>query len=481
MAAVPEVRMHIGGERVAAEQTYDVHDPATGEVLAKVAKGTKEHAAQAVEAAQNAAERGDWVSMEASQRGRTLYKLATLVRERIAELAELETRNNGKTIRESKGDVTYVAWTLEYFAGLADKLQGDTIPVPGPRFNYTLREPLGVTVHIAPWNYPLLLSVRSLAPALAAGNTAVLKPASLTPLTALRFAELGTEAGLPPGVLNVVTGPGGAVGEALATHAAVEAVSFTGSVDVGKRVGELAMGRGKSVTLELGGKSPMLVFPDANPEKVSKAVQFGIFANAGQMCWASSRLLIHEKAHDEVVGRVKKLAEALKLGPGVREDTQMGPLVSRSQQESVLGFIEKGKAEGAKLLTGGSPPMEKELAMGSFVKPTVFSDVQPDMTIAREEIFGPVLSVLRFRDADDAVRLANQSRFGLHASVYTNDLSTALKTAGALRTGMVSINEGPISFPMTPFGGEKESGVGRAQGIQAAYAYTRVKNVTVRV
>jgi acyl-CoA reductase-like NAD-dependent aldehyde dehydrogenase len=476
-----QAKMLIGGQHVEARQGYDVHDPSTGEALARVPRGTAEDAARAVEAADKAFRDPAWAEMDPSLRGRLLFQLGGLVRTQVPALAEAETRNNGKTLRESKGDMQYVAWTLEYYAGLADKLQGDTIPVPGKRLNYTLREPLGVTAHIAPWNYPLLLAVRSMAPALAAGNTVVLKPASLTPLTALMFGDLCTQAGLPPGVVNVVTGPGGEVGQALCTHEAVQSVSFTGSVEVGHEVARQAAGRVKAITLELGGKSPLLVFPDADAEKASKAVQYGIFANAGQMCWASSRLLVHEKVHDEVVQRVKKIAESLKLGPGMRDDTQMGPVVSRGQQERVLDYVEKGKAEGARLLAGGSPPMERELATGSFVRPTVFDGVQPDMAVAREEIFGPVLSVLSFGSAEEAVRVANGTRYGLQASVYTKDLSTALLTAKALQAGMVSINEGPVTFPMTPFGGVKDSGVGREQGIQAAYDYTRVKNVTVRL
>lgn len=479
--ALGEFHMTIGGHHHEARQHDDVHDPATGEVIAKVPRGDAAAATHAVEAAQKAFEGPAWAEMDPSQRGRLLWKLGALVRENLNPLAELETLNNGKTLRESKGDMNYVAWTLEYYAGLADKLQGETIPVPGKRFDYTLREPLGVTSHIAPWNYPLLLAVRSVAPALCAGNTVVLKPASLTPLTALRFGELGKAAGLPDGVLNVVTGPGGQVGDVLATHDAVQSVSFTGSVEVGKKVAEQASAKVKHVTLELGGKSPLLVFPDADPEKASKAVQYGIFANAGQMCWASSRLLVHEKVHDEVLQRVKKIADSLKLGPGMKDDTQMGPQVSRGQQQVVLDYIEKGKAEGAKLVAGGSPPMEKELAKGAFVRPTVFDGVSQDMAIARDEIFGPVLAVSSFRDWDDAVKQANATAYGLQASIYTKDVSTALLTARALNVGMVSINEGPVTFPMTPFGGVKDSGVGREQGVQAAYGYTRTKNVIVRL
>jgi aldehyde dehydrogenase (NAD+) len=477
---VQEPRMLIAGEPVEASSRYEVHDPATGEVIARVPKGGPEHAAQAVEAAQAAFERPEWADIDPSQRGRLLFKLGALVREHGKALAALETLNNGKTLKESAGDMAYVAWTLEYYAGLADKLQGETIPVPGKRLDYTLREPLGVTAHIAPWNYPLLLAVRSMAPALCAGNTVVLKPASLTPLTALRFGELAREAGFPAGVVNVVTGPGGSVGDVLATHDDVASVSFTGSVEVGKRVASAASAKVKHLTLELGGKSPILVFPDADPDKASKAIQFGIFANAGQMCWATSRLLVHEKAHDEVVQRVKKLAESLKLGPGSAPDTQMGPLVSKGQQRTVLEYIEAGKAEGAKLVAGGTAG-EGALAQGAFVKPTVFDGVAPDMRIAREEIFGPVLAVSSFRDWDDAIQAANASAYGLQASVYTKDVSTALLTAKALNVGMVSINEGPVTFPMTPFGGVKDSGVGREQGVQAAYGYTRTKNVMVRL
>jgi acyl-CoA reductase-like NAD-dependent aldehyde dehydrogenase len=472
--------MVIGSRAVEAKERYEVHDPATGEVLAQVPRGTAHDAKAAVEEAKAAFERPDWAEIDPSQRGRLLWKLGGLVRTNLTALAETETRNNGKTLKEAKGDVGYVAWTLEYFGGLADKIQGETIPVPGKRLAYTVREPMGVTAHIAPWNYPLLLAVRSVAPALAAGNTVVLKPASLTPLTALRFAELAREAGFPAGVLNVVTGPGGEVGDALVTHPDVASVTFTGSVEVGKRVAERAASKVKHVTLELGGKSPLVVMPDADLDKAAKAAHFGIFANAGQMCWATSRLLVHEKVHDEVVQKVVKLANGVKLGPGMSEATQMGPLVSLGQRDRVLEYVAKGANEGAKLVAGGAPPTETELAKGAFLRPTVFDGVAPDMTIVRQEIFGPVLAVQRFADAEEAVKLANATTFGLQACVYTRDLATAHALAARLHSGMVSINEGPVSFPMTPFGGVKESGLGREQGVQAAYAYTRTKTVIAR-
>lgn len=472
--------MVIGSRAPETKERYDVHDPASGEVLAQVPLGTKHDARAAVEEADAAFQRPEWSEMDPSQRGRLLWKLATLVRTNLNALAELETRNNGKTLKEAKGDMGYVAWTLEYFAGLADKIQGETIPVPGKRVAYTVREPLGVTAHIAPWNYPLLLAVRSVAPALAAGNTVVLKPASLTPLTALRFAEMAKEAGFPAGVFNVVTGPGGEVGDALATHPDVASVTFTGSVEVGKQVAQRAAAKAKHITLELGGKSPLVVMPDADLDKAAKAAQFGIFANAGQMCWATSRLLVHDSVHDDVVQKVAKLANGLKLGPGLAETTQMGPLVSRGQRETVQEFVEKGKSEGAKLVAGGAPPSEAELAKGAFLRPTVFADVTPEMTIAREEIFGPVLAVQRFGSVEEAVKVANATSYGLQACVYTRDVSTAHALAARLHCGMVGINEGPVSFPMTPFGGVKDSGLGREQGIQAAYAYTRTKTVITR-
>jgi acyl-CoA reductase-like NAD-dependent aldehyde dehydrogenase len=456
---------------------HAVNDPATGEVVARVPKGGRDDALQAVAAARAAHESGEWRAPDGSKRARALMKISSLIREKSEELAKLETLSCGKTIKESRGDMAYVSRTFEYFAGLADKIQGETIPVPGARLNYTVREPLGVTVHIAPWNYPLLLACRSVAPALAAGNTVVLKPASLTPLTALKFGEICQEAGLPKGVVNVVNGPGNEMGPALVDNPDVDLVALTGSLDTGREVMRMASKHVTPVTLELGGKSPSIVFDDADQKKALAGVAAGIFSNAGQMCWAGSRLFVHEKIHDEFLKSLVEKARAIKVGPGVEETSEMGPLISPNQVKSVLGYVEDGVGAGAKLACGGDRIKEGNLERGNFVQPTVFSEVAPDMRIALEEIFGPVLCVFRFSSEEEVVKAANSTRFGLCANVYTRDVARAHRVAAALQAGIVTVNEGPISFPQTPFGGYKDSGIGYEQGLLGFAAYSRTKNV----
>jgi acyl-CoA reductase-like NAD-dependent aldehyde dehydrogenase len=458
---------------------HAVNDPATGEVVARVPKGTREDALQAVSAARAAHEAGEWRAADGSKRARALMKISNLLRERSDELARLETQSSGKTIKESKGDMAYVSRTFEYFAGLADKIQGETIPVPGARLNYTLREPLGVTVHIAPWNYPLLLGCRSVAPALAAGNTVVLKPASLTPLTAMKFGEICQQAGLPKGVVNVVNGPGDELGPALVDNPEVDFVALTGSLETGREVMRMASNHVTPVTLELGGKSPSIVFEDADPKRALAGVIAGIFSNAGQMCWAGSRLFVHESIHDGFARSLVEKAKAMKLGPGLDEASEMGPLISPGQLKSVLGYVEDGVGAGAKLACGGERFTSGPLAKGNFLAPTVFTDVDLDMRIAREEIFGPVLCVFRFKDEEEVVKAANGTHFGLCANVYTKDIARAHRVAAALQAGIVTVNEGPISFPQTPFGGFKDSGIGYEQGLLGFSAYTRTKNVNL--
>lgn len=476
-------KLHIGGKWLDAHggKTFDTSNPATGEKLASVAEGGREDVDAAVKAAREAFLSQAWSGMDPSERGRLLWKLAGLIRQDQSRLAEVETLDNGKTLREAKGDLGYTAWLFEYYAGMADKIQGTTIPVPGGRLDYTIREPLGATAHIAPWNYPLLLACRSIAPALACGNTVIAKPASLTPLSLLHLAELVEQAGFPPGVLNVVTGGGRTVGESLAGHPGVDGVTFTGSVETGKQVFRVAGQCVKEVCLELGGKSPQIVFPDSDLDKAAKGVGYGIFGNAGQMCWAGSRLLVHESVHNDVVGRVKAFAEKLVLGPGMDEKSQMGPVISKDRQNEILGYVEAGKREGATLVTGGTAATDGPVAKGSFVKPTIFDNANNSMRIAQEEIFGPFLTVIPFRDTEEAVKLANDTTYGLNASVWTKDVSLAHAVARRLEVGMVMINEGPVTFPTTPFGGYKESGVGREQGLGVVEHYTRVKNVSVRV
>lgn len=465
----------IGGE------TVPVKNPANGEIIAHVPKGTREDADAAVQAARTAFEDPKWRRMDPSERGRILNRLGQLIREKADELAQLETQNQGKPLREAKGDVLFAAATFEYFAGLADKVQGDTIPVPGERLNYTLRESLGVTLHVAPWNFPFQLACRSIAPALACGNTAILKPASITPLTALRLGELGTQAGLPPGTLNVVTGDGATFGKYLVEHQGIDGIYLTGSVETGLQVVR-SMGRKlKPFTLELGGKNANIVFPDANLDNAVKGATLGAFMNAGQMCWAGSRILVHESIHDAFVAAFQKRVEGLKVGVGTDPNTRLGPVVSASQKQNITKYVDIGKNEGAKLVLGGTSPKEPELAKGHFLTATVFDAVTQDMRIANEEIFGPVVGIQTFRDYADAIRQANATQFGLYAGVWTQNLSTAHKAARDLEVGMVSVNEYPITFPQTPFASAKNSGIGIEQSVHAIEHYTRIKNVSVKL
>jgi len=458
-----------------------VLDPATNQPMAEVAVASRDDARRAMEVADKSFRESNWAGDDGARRGKALYRLAGLLEGQAEAFARLETLNMGKPLRESRGDIAYVVRTLEYFAGAADKVEGETIPVPGPRFDYTVREPLGVTVHIAPWNYPLLLSVRSVAPALAAGNAVVLKPASLTPLTAIAFARLAKEAGIPDGILNVVSGSGGEVGEALVDDPRCASVTFTGSGDVGRRIAELAARRFLPLTLELGGKGPVIVFPDADLDRAAKAVGYGIFGNAGQMCWAASRLLVHESIRAPFLEKIRGIAESLKLGPGVLEGVEMGPLVSKEQAERVLDYVRDARESGGKVVTGGEKADEPALSAGNFVRPTILADVPTSSRAVREEIFGPVLTVFSFADTEEAVRRANDTPFGLLAALWTRDLATAHSVARRLESGMVVVNDSPTTYPQTPFAGVKSSGVGFEQGIRALDTFTRRKNVLVNV
>jgi len=485
MAAVLEspFDLFVGGKEVrgTSGERRPVLDPSTNRPLAEVSVATPEDARAAMESADRAFRESNWGQDDGARRAKTLFRLASLLEANLDGFARLETRNMGKPLREARGDVAYVVRTLEYFAGLADKVEGETLPVPGPRFDYTLREPLGVTVHIAPWNYPLLLSIRSVAPALAAGNSVVLKPASLTPLTAIAFARLAREAGVPEGIFNVVSGPGGAVGEALIDDPRCRSVTFTGSSEVGRRIAEVAARRLLPLTLELGGKGPVLIFPDADLDRAARGIGYGIFQNAGQMCWAASRLLVHESVRASVVEKVRSIAEALKIGPGVEEGVEMGPLVSADQLDRVLGYVSDARNDGGSVVTGGTRVASPALADGNFVLPTILADVPVSSRAVREEIFGPVLSVASFTDSEDAVRQANDTSYGLLGAVWTRDLATAHSIARRLECGMVVVNEPPITYPQTPFAGVKASGLGFEQGRRALETYTRRKNVLVNV
>ncbi len=474
--------LYIDGEWTDSEssETFETVDPATQEVYATVAQASQKDVDSAVTAAYRSANRGsEWRSMNPRERGKRLHAMADAIESRTDEIILVESHDNGKTPFEAKLDVEMVIDTFRYYAGWADKIQGDEVPVPGNRINYTVREPLGVTGHVIPWNYPFQLAGRSLAPALACGNTAVLKPSSTTPLSALYYAEAAEEAELPDGTLNVVPGRGSTAGNALVEHPNVDHIAFTGSTGVGKGVMQGAAKNVTGVTLELGGKGPNLVFPDADLDAAASGVHYGIFMNAGQMCWAGSRLLVHEDIHDELVERIAERAESTPLGSGIDDDGRMGPVVDKSQQTEVLEYIESAKQDGATVAAGGGIPEDKE--MGYFVEPTVFTDVENDMEIAQEEIFGPVLSVIKFSDRENAIEIANDSPYGLMAGIWTSDLKTAHTTAEYLDYGMISINEYPVTQPQTPFGGFKQSGIGREQGTEAIHEYTQTKNINVNL
>jgi len=481
MEKIENIKLFIDGKFVEASsgRKIPVYNPATNEIIAYAEEASIEDVDKAIEAAKKAFDQ--WSKQDPVRRARILYKLASLIRDNTNNLAKLETLNNGKPIKEAIGDVLYAARLFEYYAGLADKIQGDTIPVPGERFCYTLREPLGVTVHIAPWNYPLPLSSRSLAPALAAGNTAILKPATYTPITAIKLAELAKQAGLPDGVLNVVIGPGKTIGRYLVEHKEVESVTFTGSLEGGKEVIALASKYIKPVILELGGKNPNIVLPDAKLDKTIQGIINGIITNAGQMCWAYSRLLYHESLKDKLLRALQENLAKIKVGPGIEQDTQMGPLISKEQLSRVMYYIEEGRKEGAKLIYGGSRPDDEKLQRGNFVLPTLFDEVTKDMKIFQEEIFGPVLSATHFTSLDEAIELANSTIYGLYAAIWTNDLSKAHKLAASIKAGTVCINEGPITYPQVPFSTAKQSGLGFEQSIYSIYNYTRLKSVIINL
>lgn len=476
-----EERMFIDGAWVASSDgaTRPDVNPLDQSVIAQIPAATSDDARRAISAAHRAFRDPAWAKMDPAERGRLLRKVAALIVERADELAKAESLDNGKPLREAKGDVLFAAQTFDYYAGLTDKVEGTVIPVPGPRFTYTRREPLGVTVHIIPWNYPFQLGCRSVAPALAAGNTVVAKPASETPMTFLKLAKIMEDAGIPKGVFNVVTGSGAKLGPVLVAAPETAGVVLTGSVPTGQEVLKEAAMKIVPVTLELGGKSPNIVFPDANLEKAVKGAAFGIFMNAGQMCWAGSRLLVHESIHDKFVEELVKLASTWKLGDPLAKDTRMGPLVSKGHLETVLKFVGIGEQEGAKLVLDGRKAAAP--AGGNFLGPTIFTDVSPKMRIFREEIFGPVLAITKFSTDEEALALANAVDFGLYAGVWTKDLNRAHNFAAGLEAGQVVINEYPVTFPQTPFGGFKQSGIGHEQGLGAMNFYTRVKAVTVNL
>ncbi len=456
---------------------FPVVNPATEEVLAEVAEGGEAEVDAAVQAARACLESDAWRSMAPRQRGAMLGQAADILTSRLAEFAELETRQNGKVLFESRIEVAMSADVLRYFGGWADKITGDTLPVSGNFFTYTLKEPVGVVGAITPWNFPLNLAVWKFAPALAAGCTVISKPPSEAPLTILLFAEVLEAAGFPPGAFNVVPGGGAGAGNALVRHSGVDKISFTGSTAVGQQVMREAAGTVKRVTLELGGKSPNIIFADADIPSAIKGAQNGIFYSKGEVCAAGSRLLVEASVHDQVVSELAARAKKLTHGDPLDKNTRMGAVVSKKQQETVLGYIAKGKAEGAALVAGGNAAQVG--GKGYFIEATVFDAVRPDMTIAREEIFGPVLAVMTFDDVDQAVALGNQSLYGLAAGVWTRDIQKAHRVARAIKAGTVWINTYNFYDAAAPFGGYKASGFGRDLGREALDGYLETKTVWV--
>ena len=465
----------IDGERVPAAEgaTFETVNPASTEVFRTVAQAGPEDADRAVRAATRAFE--DWGVRTPIQRAKILHRWADLIEEHADELGLIETRDMGMAIGDARWCAHNAAAVMRYYAGAVDKFFGSTIPVDRDGIVLTFREPIGVAVLITPWNFPLNIGNWKTAPAIAAGNTVVLKPASLSPLSVLRYAELGLEAGLPPGVLNVLPGPGGAVGDALVEHPLVGKVGFTGSTEVGIEIARKAAGTVKRVTLELGGKSACLVFADADLEKAGRMAPFSVFENAGQDCCARSRLLVEASAKDELLEHYVATTRAIVVGDPEDEATQMGPLVSEAQRETVEGYVTRGLEEGATLLEGGSRPD----GGGFYLRPTILDDCTNEMVVSREEIFGPVVSVIEFETEAEAVRLANDTPYGLSGSLWTRDGARQLRVARALRTGAIGVNSNSSVFPQAPFGGYKASGVGKELGMDGLVYNTELKSVFV--
>ena len=475
-------QMYIDGKYVdsASGKWFDSYNPYTGEPWAQIAQGNAEDVDRAVRVAHKAYTEGPWSQLTASQRGLLLHKLGDLVARDARKLAETEVRDNGKLIAEMQGQLNYIPQWYYYFGGLADKIQGTVPPIDKKGyFNFTRHEPLGVVAAITPWNSPLLLVAYKLAPALAAGNTVVIKPSEFTSASTLEFVKLFEEAGFPPGVVNVVTGFGRDVGSPLVEHPLVKKITFTGSDATGRAINELAAKTFKRVSLELGGKSPNIVFADANLEDAANGAVSGIFAATGQSCIAGSRLLLQESIHDAFLEKLLAIAKTARLGDPMSPDTQIGPVTTRPQYEKVLGYIDIAKKEGAKLLLGGGPATRAECGKGWFVEPTVFADVNNKMRIAQEEVFGPVLSVIKFKDEDEALAIANDVRFGLGAGVWTSDIGRAFRMSARIQAGTVWVNTYRAVSYMAPFGGFKDSGLGRENGIDAIRDYLQVKSVWI--
>jgi aldehyde dehydrogenase (NAD+) len=477
--AIRETRLFINNQWVDPVQggTFDTFNPATGEVIAKVAAASAADVDRAVKAARTALETGPWARMDAVERGRLMFKLADLIEQNAEDLATLESLNCGKTIRDSRGDMQGVCNTLRYYAGWADKIEGRTVPVRGNFLSYTLRQPVGVVGQIIPWNFPLLMLAWKWGPALACGNTVVMKPAEQTPLTALRVADLAREAGFPAGVINIINGMGETTGAALVVHPGVDKIAFTGHVDTAKIIQKAAADTLKRTTFELGGKSPNVIFADCDMEQAVAGAFHAIYFHGGQCCTAGSRLFVESKIHQEFVERLAEKSKERKLGDPLDEATEQGPQVSQEQMDKILSYCNLGQKEGATLLTGG----QRFGSKGYFVEPTIFDNVKDSMAIAKDEIFGPVVSVLPFTSFDEMIGRANNTNYGLAAAVWTKNIDKAHRYAREIKAGTVWVNCYHVVDTTTPFGGFKMSGQGRENGEAALEHYTETKTVTVNL